>query len=131
MSEWKELKTGNIPRDILIGDYEFHEGFKEMNNYGEISEEGIISILGYMVCQHHHKFFYRKRQPRPTHEEIITKWWLDGWCWLKVIGVNQKQYFIFSARSDDKGYLPMMLKSVDKKWFTGRKSSDIPPEAEC
>ena len=65
----------------------------------------------------------------PTHEEIMTKWWKNGWCWLKVIGVNQKQYYLWGASSDEKHNMPMMAEAKPADWFINRESADIPPEA--
>lgn len=79
-NDWKPLEVDNLPPDILTGDYEFHEGFIELNDYGEISEDPIWLIIGMMsrartTGKPCHLFFYRKRQPEEkTVEEMAEEW---------------------------------------------------------
>lgn len=63
----------------------------------------------------------------PTHEEIMTKWWLyadeASHRWYKVVGFDAKSNQPYKL-AVDKGTV-----SYDRSWFTGRKSATIPPEA--
>ena len=109
-NEWKELEIGNLPPDILVGDYEF-----------EYVAEGcpIIRIIDGLMERETYR--YRKRQPKaPSHEERMTLLWEDDYgCWVKIDKyrpANASYYFQGCG--------------VHEAWFKGRKSATIPPEAE-
>lgn len=117
MNEWKELKIDNLPCDILTGDYEFNwidnvSVFTFQDDeiiLDEVFKEMKISTLR---C--------RKVQPKaPTHEEIMTKWWKDKLIWDRVMSYDLN-------RCND--YYELSHDYVDKEWFIGRESADIPPE---
>ncbi len=110
--EWKELQIDNLPPDILTGDYEF----EYTGNLIKWKESGVYTVL--RACQSGHTFRYRKPEPKqPTHEEIMTKWWLSSSLWVKVMSYDR----------DEKKYeTPSDYEYYD--WFIGRESADIPPE---
>ena len=122
MEEWKELQIDNLPPDILTGGYEFERW--DVNNcltresegweVNKTSRSGIIHLL-----VQGRKYRYRKPEPKqPTHEEIMTKWWLSSSLWVKVMSYDR----------DEKKYeTPSNYEYYD--WFIGRESADIPPEA--
>jgi len=115
MSKWKELEIDNLPSDILTGDYEFNWfdhntifTFKDTSiDIGAVFDEMKRDILR-----------YRKIKPKaPTHEEIMTKWWIMGVLWSKVTDYSGGRYFFGSS-------------SLPKSAFSKMTSADIPPESE-
>ncbi len=135
MNEWKELKIDDLPSDILVGDYEWMisqgygwEGARAEENPA-FRVKALEELQAKKKCMDKAfekevtvKYRYRKRKPKaPTHQEIMTKWWKSdcGYLWHKVFWYkpNTKQY-----------YIDGIVCSI--KWFTGRESADIPPEAE-
>lgn len=121
--EWKEVEVGNLPPDILVGDYEFEARKKEDGIWNE-SVKGLKNSYNFMAFMDGRlKYRCRKRQPKPpSHEEIMTKWWEDDFHdeWIKIIGYIQ---------GDEYPYRLSEQRMVNSAWFTGRKSADIPPEA--
>ncbi len=132
MNEWKELEIDNLP-DIIKEprSYQF-----EYNVSGDIwqgssnwNDSGLLGGQIQKLINGERKYRYRKRQPKtPTHEEIITKWWLvqdeDGdEYWTKIIdytpGVGYGAHF--DANGD--------MLWEPKEYFAGKQSSNIPPEA--
>lgn len=106
MNEWKEFNLNKI-------EHEFEIQFTR----DEMSE-GTKSV----------KIRYRKIQPDTiTHKEIMEHryWMFNDGVWRCII--NYTGYGIAPYRFivNDHEY------SVNKKWFTNRKSTDIPPEFPC
>jgi len=129
INEWKELKIDNLEPDILTGDYEFHEGDPEVNNFPDPPEDTIYEILRYLIkatkTNPTHSFYYRKPDPKqPTHEEIMTKWWkLDSGRWCQV---DQYQ----PPTTNEKHNYLIYRGWQDKEWFLGMESATIPPEKQ-
>ena len=119
-NKWKELdinKCSEWPDDLLTNkDYVWQvKGLKWFDIKVTIDPIEILKGVG-----SGNEYRYRLRQPEPpTHKEIMTLWFMsDNNNWLKVLGYQYTLgYFIGEA-----------WKSAD--WFTGRKSAEIPPEAE-
>ncbi len=55
----------------------------------------------------------------PSHEEIMTKWWLIDGVWQKITGYTGKWYV---ASKDNTCF--------DRRAFTNFKSADIPSEVK-
>ena len=127
--KWKELKIGNLPSDILTGNYEWESFdddewitpiFRGCRAIGLILDNA--TSLGY-------KYRYRKVQPKaPTHSEIMTKWWKSYIADLECVTWEK-----FDLYAPSKGYFKEWRDGeamwVDKNWFMGRESSTMPPEA--
>lgn len=118
MNEWKELQINNLPPDILTGKYEFC--LKDIANIGCLSNGAIFDLLKAII--NGDEYQYRKPEPKqPTHEEIMTKWWKDRKdFWRSVIGFYKGSYHLSSDS---------LILMVQKEWFKGLESADIPPEA--
>jgi hypothetical protein len=122
MNEWKELKKDNLPPDILTGDYEFgFMFFTDMQKYDtDFPVTRILAQLNGDESCTTGEIYYRKiEKPAPTHEEIMTKWWLnDNNVWRQVESFDERDntYYIFSSWEV-------------KRFFNDLKSADIPPEA--
>lgn len=129
VDDWQELKIDDLPRDILVLDYEFHEGSIGLNLYGKICDESAWYIIS-MIDQARrtgkpcHKFYYRKRQPekkQPSHEEIMTLWWkiTTQGRWVRVIEYKESGMY---RLSDDTWCVPEFL--------SDKESATIPPETK-
>jgi len=126
---WIKLNYADLPNDILTGKYEFawtdSFGVHEYENQKDIDDR--LNILGHAeaagnVC-------YRTKMPTPpTHEEIMTKWWKvnDKPTWVEISLYQKGFYYIVDSRAV--GSHDAKLQRVDKTWFIGRESADIPPE---
>lgn len=122
--EWKELDISNLPSDILVGDYEFEVADYNGLPWAHVIEDSAMLTTIVRFLQEGDKYRYRKRQPKPpSHEEIMTKWWKDNRIWVKVVAYYPRDYYpyVFSTYNDSL--------AVEKSWFIGRNSADIPPEA--
>ena len=118
MNEWKELKIDNLPSDILTGDYEFLQN--EMALLKTKSRIERIEMIGTILKGY--KYKYRKTiKKAPTHEEIMTKWWKVSNGWWMVESYSKENYVTSY-------YYYIKKLWVDKEWFIGRESVDIPPE---
>lgn len=116
--EWKDLEIGNLPPDILTGDYEWEVRYGE-KRYIKSLHDSIIDVLITMT-EHNKQYRYRKPEPKrvPTHEEIWTKIWKIGPTWQKVHKYKNGLY-----------YFSDMETGCSRDFFTGRESADdIPPE---
>jgi len=128
MSDWKVLKVDNLPSDILTGDYEF-----ETIENGDIFTNKCCDVL-HVIKMSRDKIYsyrYRKIQPEaPTHEDIMTKWFKDSdqTCsdhmnptWLKVVQYvpDAVNCYVISGQR--------RTRQIDKQWFIGKESADIPP----
>ena len=102
-------------------------------NKCEYKEGRLISCLDTEIFPKHDSWAYcpycgadlHKPEPEaPTHEEIMTKWWFQGYTWFKVDGYNwgsKTPYIIPNGSWSEVVF-------VSKDWFTGRESAEIPPE---
>lgn len=122
MNEWKELDIANLPPDILVGDYEFQKLSNQKPYFWEATSLRRIDIMSFLI-QDNSQIRYRKRVMKaPTHTEIVTKYEPDDMNWYKVLQFDQKnkKYTVYFGSEGTIEYT--------KSWFTGRESSDIPPE---
>jgi len=114
-----ELKKDNLPPDILVNGYEFY--YEVKNDNGRYTEKKGDFYTALYALENDLCVYYRKKQkPAPTHEEIMTKWWLDSdGVWNKVIAYdrNKKAYFVID------------IGTVSKRWFANKEPAVIPPEA--
>lgn len=120
-NEWKELDIANLPPDILVGDYVFERVHNKCHSTGMTTLDILheITVFGY-------KYRYRKpeQEPKaPSHEEIMTKWWSQVSPWVRVQKYDP-------SISTGRVYQLTNGRYVDKSWFTGRESADIPPEED-
>lgn len=119
MDEWQRLEKDNLPPDILTGDYEFVSG-EEGRIHSSIEKSVVLGHLFMADPQIPNPIFYRRTTPRPTHEEIMTKWWrVDRGYWLKVVSYDPEgegnPYYISA------NWRPL-------SYFQNRPSADIPPK---
>lgn len=132
MNEWKELKIDNLPPDILTGDYElsFNGNISRCRFNNILNAKSLINDL-FSGCE----IKYRRKEPKEqTHEEIMNKWWmiLDN-VWQKVDTINNRTgetEYVFNGDCFDVGMNDYNRSIVNKEWFIGRESADIPPESE-
>lgn len=118
-NEWKELDIANLPPDILVSDYEFVFNNSVGWDYSSETRFGVIKNL----MDNAFEYRYRKRAPKaPTHEEIMSKWWLMGDIWIKVISYSLDRETCY-CWVESKGYVWGAFDC-----FIGRESADIPPE---
>lgn len=118
MREWEVLKKDSIPEDILTGNYEFQCDKKNLYSDHDYHWFVVNEVL-FELCKGK-AVMYRKPEPKqPTHEDKMSKYWKEK-CgiWRKVTCYSAKDgmYFIRDW--------------VYSSWFTGRESSDMPPEAK-
>lgn len=114
--EWKELEIGNVPHDILTGGYEWQVYDCITRGWIQSRYQNGYDIIE--VTRTGSRYRYRKPEPKqPTHEEIMTKWWLLEDEWQKVVGYDTNLERYFKGEDWD-----------NKKWFIGKESADIPPE---
>ena len=131
MNDWKELKIDNLPPDILTGEYEFMSDQEFNTNIGYRCNILIDAVNGQTIM-------YRKPEPKaPSHEEIMTLWWEvqeDTWAQIETYNTStnrsqENPMYIFNGPADGARQIPEYERySVDKAWFSGRKSATIPPE---
>lgn len=119
-NEWKEPRKDKLPEDILTGDYEF-ECLQTTGNWLNTGS-GVSRIIDQMVNKGVVYRYRRREKPAPSHEDIMTKWWLTGGLWLRVAN--------YEPREPRPYRLIGMSYAVNKEWFTDRESADIPPEAD-
>ena len=130
-NEWKELKIDNLPSDILTGNYEWEisqgEGWEGAQ--AEVNPHFRIKALEDLQCkkkchddlgeqEYYVEYRFRKPEPKqPTHEEIMTKWFLysDG-RWRECKGYRE-------------GIYEFGLYTHRKPYFTGMRFEEIPPES--
>lgn len=115
--DWKELKIDKLPEDILTVDYELETLVFTLG--WQPTPAHILYILSQLYDGTEERYRYRKPEPKaPTHEEIMTKWWLrDVVGWVRVIAY------------DHEGCYELSDTYKTKDWFIDRESADIPPEA--
>ena len=124
MNEWKELEIGNLPSDILVGDYEFAY-FNGIDNEQLLESGDNIgkSIIMKIIYRQIKAVRYRKiQQKAPSHEEIMKpRFWKmdDSECWRTIQGYRMEN-----------GVSQYLIKSIwwDADRFIGLKSSDLPPQ---
>ena len=78
MNEWKELKTDNLPPDILTGDYEFeYNDCYPDSEWGKSSKNGVHVIFGItdMMMDNRGYGKYRYRRPKDLTEIYLL---IDG-----------------------------------------------------
>lgn len=117
---WKELQIDNLPPDILTGDYEFVV-------YGDKwVSSGLDNIIDILTLVNKGKQYrYRKPEPKqPTHDEIMTKWWRWGSTWHRILAYQPNQPSGYTIICGDD------VNHMDKFWFIGRESAEIPPIGE-
>ena len=121
---WKELEIDNLPPDILTGGYEF--GFQLDNTEKDqitLSQYPDPIVIITRIYKRSDIYYYRKPEPKaPTHEEIMEpKYWKDdNGDWMTVTGYKPRLESYAVSNS---------VNSKNKRYFTGRESADIPPEA--
>lgn len=126
-NEWKKLDINNLPGDILVGDYEFEYFSESLNTWMkagrfETDNEMRVWLINGLLLKHLKYRYRRKQKPAPSHKEIMTKWWELGGLWMRVITYEPREpkpYKLYSFNS-----------YVDKEFFIGLESADIPPEAD-
>jgi len=119
-NNWKELKIDNLPSDILIGDYEFE--YQTGNTWNKSDIQNKRTLILKKIEEHHWVYRYRKPEPTPpTHEEIMTKWWLIDDIW------NRVEKTTYSCDLKKQRYLIKGFWAY-KEYFTNRESAVIPPE---
>ena len=72
MTEWKELEIGNLPPDILTGDYEFE--FLSDDDGWELSGYNgkAIHILKFLIEEEGQDYRYRKPEPKVARVSLIA-----------------------------------------------------------
>lgn len=121
MFEWKELKIDALPADILTGGYVFkyNDYFSHVANY----TGNPIVWLGHLIDGA--SILYRKPEPEaPRHEEIMSKFWLMGDVWVKVLSYSIGRETCYGWL-ESKGYV-----WGTAECFIGCESTEIPPEAK-
>lgn len=128
-TEWLTLDINNLPPDILVGDYEFECRGQDNDDEWIKSENDLFTTLSILKSGRSFlEYRYRKRQPaepvQPSHEEIMTLWWMvsefvngEGGSWQKVTSY---------VPEENKYHIGLTWRTKD--WFTNRKSATIPPE---
>lgn len=67
-------------------------------------------------------------KPKPTHEEIMTKWWYINGYWVQIIAYENGKYYYFDAIEDY--LLDPFIEFRYKKDFDRYESADIPKEED-
>jgi len=122
MNDWKELEIGNLPPDILTGEYEWQmlQNIQWVTPVKEGEYLDVLQILNKLESKHK-RYRYRRPEPKqPTHEEILTKWWRVGNSWTRVIEYNNEIGSAYLIYIEDR--------FVTADWFRGLESSDLPQE---
>lgn len=129
--DWLPLDINNLPPDIFAWtedeyELEFKDGIDwENSTVLNRTDSGVIIIRNLHSGV---KYRYRKRHPaepvQPSHEEIMTLWWMvsefvngEGGSWQKVTSY---------VPEENKYHIGLTWRTKD--WFTNRKSATIPPE---
>ena len=78
MSEWKTLDIGNLPSDILVGDYEFVDEVYNELRYNDDHSEVNKRLVMLKNLGKAYKYFYRKVQPKvPSHSDVAFEYIRD------------------------------------------------------
>ena len=125
MNEWKDLEIGNLPPDILTGEYRVVCKVHSKEDWSE-SNTWYDDRLQVLRNLQEEKILYRYIRPvnTPTHEEILKNWWFDPVLndgrWIKIVGYEDKRYIVIRGIAD--------IVYCSKDWFEGRKFAEFPPE---
>ena len=100
MNDYEIFDEDSIPKE-LTDKYEF--AFTHSAGYGK-------TVL----------FRERSETEAPSHEEIMTKWWNMSGLWVRVDAYEPREPMPYSVNR--------LSGTVDKTYFQGLESADIPPE---
>ena len=127
MNDWKELEIGNLPPDILTGEYEWQmlQNIQWVTPVKEGEYLDVLQILNKLESKYRYRYRRPEEPKRPTHKEIMTKWWKIDTFWVKVIGYKVNVYYLWGVPSKDDN-MPMRIVGKEVKFFIDKESTDLP-----